>query len=296
MKPIRLRIIVGILGWVTICVASSTQSAPAAKPVILIDDVARFYRVYDAAGVTRTLTNSSATTSIPVQRGFTTSPKFETSRALPSPRLWTSGRKSIRAPSAAWRSWPRRAPARWRQHSTISPASTSGGESLARDDRCRSRPARCRRRVPSGEGVQIGLEALCAVSWLNPKRRGSVRARDRSTNTPTSSNRRAFPDDEHPTVLRIGSHRRVGAEFIAELVPLARLGTPSSRRRPRAMKRKSKARFVHDEDKTRSIQLVQQQHLGKSPATSVTGSGIGSPNPTTGMPPTSAGRCAKSCR
>jgi len=96
-------------------------------------------------------------------------------------------------------------------------------------------------------GVQIGLEALCAVNWMNPN------LEDRFVHLIAHEYAhvqqvRALVDDEHPTVLE-ASLIEGAAEFTAELTS----GEVSSYQfiaRPKGDEKEIETAFVSDEDKT----------------------------------------------
>ena len=96
-------------------------------------------------------------------------------------------------------------------------------------------------------GVQIGLEALCAVNWMNPN------LEDRFVHLIAHEYAhvqqvRALVDDEHPTVLE-ASLIEGAAEFTAELIS----GEVSSYQfiaRPKGDEKEIETAFVSDEDKT----------------------------------------------
>jgi hypothetical protein len=96
-------------------------------------------------------------------------------------------------------------------------------------------------------GVQVGLEALCAMNWLNPN------VEDRFVHVISHENAHvqqapALADNEHPTVLE-ASLIEGAAEFTAELIS----GEISSYQFVASMKGREKeieTAFVSDEDKT----------------------------------------------
>jgi hypothetical protein len=97
-------------------------------------------------------------------------------------------------------------------------------------------------------GVQIGLEALCAVTWMNPDledRFVYVIAHEYAHVQQV----RALVDDEHPTVLE-GSLVEGAAEFTAELIA-GDIAYPFKRTPVEKSKVKEiEAAFVSDEDNT----------------------------------------------
>jgi hypothetical protein len=96
-------------------------------------------------------------------------------------------------------------------------------------------------------GVQIGLEALCAVKYLDPN------VEDRFVHVIAHEyvhvqQVRALVDDQHPTVLE-GSLIEGAAEFAAELISGGVSG-PELRARAEGHEKEIETAFVADEDKT----------------------------------------------
>jgi hypothetical protein len=96
-------------------------------------------------------------------------------------------------------------------------------------------------------GIQIGLEALCAVKYFDPN------VEDRFVHVVTHEYAhvqqvRALVDDPHPTVLE-GSLIEGAAEFVAELISGGVSG-PQLRARFEGHEREIETAFVADEDKT----------------------------------------------
>ena len=96
-------------------------------------------------------------------------------------------------------------------------------------------------------GVQIGLEALCAVTWMNPN------LEDRFVHVIAHEYAhvqqvRALVDDEHPTVLEASLIEGV-AEFIAELIS-GEVSSYQFKTRPKGDEKEIETAFVSDEDKT----------------------------------------------
>lgn len=96
-------------------------------------------------------------------------------------------------------------------------------------------------------GVQIGLEALCAVKYFDPD------VEDRFVHVIAHEYAhvqqvRALVDDPHPTVLQ-GSLIEGAAEFVAELISGAVAG-PELRARAEGNEKEIETAFVADEDQT----------------------------------------------
>lgn len=96
-------------------------------------------------------------------------------------------------------------------------------------------------------GVQIGLEALCATNWLNPN------VEDRFVYVIAHEyahvqQARSLVDDEHPTVLEM-SVIEGAAEFTAELVT-GEVAYAQLRESTKGHEKEIETEFVPDEDKT----------------------------------------------
>lgn len=96
-------------------------------------------------------------------------------------------------------------------------------------------------------GVQIGLEALCATNWLNPN------VEDRFVHVIAHEYAhvqqvQTLVDDEHPTVLE-GSLIEGAAEFTAELIS-GEISSYQFIARPKGDEKEIETAFVSDEDKT----------------------------------------------
>jgi len=192
--------------------AGVAAPAGAVRPVIHIEDVERFYRIYDTAAGHPDAERLQHDYLDPGSPGLH---KFAQLRNI-------SGK-------------------------TIAAALAAHPETYARARRCLAVLPRVRRRlqialaklarlyppaafppitiavgrgrpvgVTEGTGVMIGLEALCATDWLNPdveERFVHVIAHEYGH----VEQLRAIADDEHPTVLQ-GSLVEGGAELVAELI------------------------------------------------------------------------------
>jgi hypothetical protein len=96
-------------------------------------------------------------------------------------------------------------------------------------------------------GVQIGLEALCAVKWMNPN------VEDRFVHLIAHEYAhvqqvQALVDDEHPTILE-ASLIEGAAEFTAELIS-GEVSSYQFKTWPRGDEKEIETAFVSDEDKT----------------------------------------------
>jgi hypothetical protein len=216
MKRIVIGAIIGLacaaIPRVAQC-ANSANSGPAAGPVIQIDDVDRFYKVYDAAG------------------GHPTADQLQHDYIDPG----SEGLHHL-------------AKARNVSGTTIAKTLTEHPEIYSDAKRCMAVLPRVRQRVQAAllelghlypearfppvtivvgrgkpvalggptDGIQVGLEALCATNWLNPNvedRFVHVIAHEYTHVQQAPS----LANDEHPTVLEL-SLIEGAAEFTAELI------------------------------------------------------------------------------
>lgn len=109
-------------------------------------------------------------------------------------------------------------------------------------------------------GVQIGLEALCAVKWYNPN------LEDRFVHVIAHEyvhvqQVRALVDDEHPTVLE-GSLVEGAADFIAKLIS-GGLAYPELPPSARGHEKEIETEFLSDEDKTDISKWLYNSGLDK---------------------------------
>jgi Predicted Zn-dependent protease (DUF2268) len=245
MKPTRVRALAGALACAAIWDATSAGAALAAKPVIVIEDVARFYQLYDATGghpradqlqhdyidpgseglhhlaKVRNVTGASIAAALEKRPEIYSDAK-RCMAVLPNVR-----RRVGAALSNLFRLYP---------EATASPVTIVVG---------RGRPVAIG--GPGGEGVQIGLEALCAVSWLNPNledRFVHVLAHEYAHVQQSP----ALADDEHPTVLELALIEG-GAEFVAELTS-GSVGYSQFKTSTKGHEAEIENAFVADEDKT----------------------------------------------
>jgi hypothetical protein len=248
MKLVRVAAAAGALACAPIGGAMSARAAPpapVAQPIIVIEDVARFYQLYDAAGghlsadqlqrdyidpgseglhhlaKVRNVTGASIAAALEKRPDIYSDAK----RCMAVlPRV----RQRLRAAlSTLFRLYP---------EAKVSPVTIVVG---------RGRPVAIG--GPGGEGVQIGLEALCAVSWLNPN------VEDRFVHVIAHEYAHvqqspALADDEHPTVLELALIEG-GAEFVAELTS-GSVGYSQFKGSTKGHEKEIETAFVADEDKT----------------------------------------------
>jgi Predicted Zn-dependent protease (DUF2268) len=231
--------------WGAAPAATPASPALAPRPVIVIDDVARFYKVYDAAGGHPSADQLQHDYIDPGSDGLHHLAKVRNvtgatiAAALAKrPEIYTDARRCLAvlprvrqrvavALSSLYRLYP---------EAKVSPVTIVVG---------RGRPVAIG--GPSGEGVQIGLEALCAVKWLNPN------LEDRFVHIIAHEyahvqQAQALADDEHPTVLE-RSLLEGAAEFTAELTS-GSVGYSQFKASTKGREKEIETAFVPDEDKT----------------------------------------------
>ena len=224
--------------------ATSSASAPEAGPVIQIDDVVRFYRVYDAAGGHPTADQLQHDYMDPGSEGLH---HFAEMRRISGaaiaknlaehPEMYADAKRCLTV-------LPRvrlRLQAALQQLGHLYPEAKFPPVTIAVG---RGKPVAVGSPVT---GVQVGLECLCATHWLNPD------VEDRFVYVIAHEyvhvqQVRALVDDEHPTVLEM-SLIEGAAEFMAELItgeaPYAQI-----RESTKGHEKEIETDFVSDEDKT----------------------------------------------
>ena len=245
MRRIGVGGMIAALACVAIWGAAPAATRAAPKPVIVIDDVARFYKVYDAAGGHPSADQLQHDYIDPGSNGLHHLAKArnvtgETIAAALAkrPEIYTDARRCMAvlprvrqrvavALGALYRLYP---------EAKVSPVTIAVG---------RGRPVAIG--GPSGEGVQIGLEALCTVKWLNPN------LEDRFVHIIAHEYAHvqqapALADDEHPTVLEL-SLIEGAAEFTAELTS-GSVGYSQFKTSTKGREKEIETAFVPDEDKT----------------------------------------------
>jgi hypothetical protein len=224
--------------------AKSATSVPATGPLIQIDDVERFYKVYDAAGGHPTADLLQHDYIDPGSDGLHHLAKVRNvsgtsiAKTLTGhPEIYSDAKRCM----AVLPQVRERVQAAMLKLRDLYPPAKFPPVTIAVG---RGKP------VGVGSpafGVQIGLEALCATNWMNPN------VEDRFVNVIAHEythvqQARALADDEHPTVLEM-SLIEGAADFAAELIS----GEISSYQFVGTMKGREKeieTAFVPDEDKT----------------------------------------------
>jgi hypothetical protein len=248
MKRIGLGVVIGALVFAVISGAapSATSAAisPPAGPNIQIEDVERFYKVYDAADGHPTAHQLQHDYIDPGSDGLHQFAKLRNisgttiAEALAKHPEMYSGAKRCMAVLPRVRS---RLEVAMHTLGRLYPEAIFPAVTIAVG---RGKP------VGVGSpayGVQIGLEALCATDYLNPNvedRFVHVIAHEYAHVQQVS----ALVDDEHPTVLE-GSLVEGAAEFTAELIS-GEVAYSQFGARTKGREKEIETAFVSDEDKT----------------------------------------------
>jgi hypothetical protein len=223
--------------------ASSPSSAPAAGPVIQIEDVERFYKVYDAAGGHPTADQLQHEYIDPGSEGLhhfgqvrNISGATIAKTLADHPEIYSGARRCMEV-------LPRvrqRLQAAFLELGRLYPEARFPAVTIAVG---RGRPVA----IGGASGVEVGLEALCATDWLNPNledRFVYVIAHEYAHVQQAT----ALAHDEHPTVLKVSLIEGTG-EFTAELisggVAYSDFGASTNGR-----EKEIETAFVSDEDKT----------------------------------------------
>jgi Predicted Zn-dependent protease (DUF2268) len=256
MKRIGIVILIGTLVSPIICGATTGYSSTSG-PVILIEDVDRFYKIYDAAG--------GHPTAEQLQRDYIDSGsdglhQFAKMRNITGDRIAETLTKHPEIYADAKRCMavlPRvrqRLEAALLKMGELYPEAKFPAVTIAVG---RGKPVGVGSPV---HGVMIGLEALCATNWLNPdleERFVHVIAHEYVHVQQV----RALVDDEHPTVLE-GSLIEGAAEFVGELISGAvsnsQLGASTN-----GHEKEIESAFVGDEDKTDLSQWLYNGTMDK---------------------------------
>jgi len=248
MNRICTRVLVGAM----VCAAlsagqtSSAQTAAATSsgPVIQIDDVTRFYKVYDAANGHPTADQLQHDYIDPGSDGLH---HFAEARRVSG----TAIAKNLTEHPEMYSDAKRCMAVLPRVRERLQAALLKLGE-LYPDAKFPPVTIAVGRGKPVAIGspifgVQLGLESLCATTWLNPN------VEDRfvfvlSHEYAHVQQARALVDDEHPTVLEM-SIIEGAAEFTAELIT-GEVAYAQLREATKGREKEIETEFVPDEDKT----------------------------------------------
>lgn len=237
-------IIVGTLAFVVIL--GATRGAQSTDgPVIRIDDVARFYKVYDAAGGHPSAGELQHDYIDPGSDGLHHLARVRNVTGITiaaamakRPDLYSGARQCMDVlPQVR-----ERLGVAFRKLVQLYPEAKTPPVTIVVG---RGRPVAIG--GPNGGGTQIGLEALCAVTWLNPN------LEDRFVHVIAHEfahvqQSPALADNEHPTVLEL-SLVEGGAEFVAELTS-GDVGYSQFKTSTKGHEKEIESAFVSDEDKT----------------------------------------------
>jgi hypothetical protein len=224
--------------------ATSTVPGPAAGPVIQIEDVDRFYKVYDAAGGHPTADQLQHDYIDPGSDGLHHFAKIRNisgttiAKTLAEhPEIYSDAKRCMVV-------LPRvrqRLEAALLKLGQLYPEARFPPVTIAVG---RGKPVAV---GGPASGVQIGLEALCATNWLNPN------VEDRFVHMIAHEYAHvqqapALADNEHPTVLEL-SLIEGAAEFTGELIS-GDVAYSQFRASTKGQEKDIETAFVSDEDKT----------------------------------------------
>lgn len=227
------------------CTASAMVPARQARPAIHIEDVASFYHLYDGTGghptaeqLQRYLDQGSAGLHRLAKLRHVTGAAIATAMAK-RPDIYVNAKRCM----AVLPSGRRRVAAALHELGRLYPEARFPAVTIAVG---RGKPVA----VADDSGVMVGLEALCAVTWLEPNledRFVHVVVHEYAHVQQAIASPKLY-DDEKPTVLE-ESLIEGAAEFIAELTS----GSVSDTDLPGIVRGREKAvetAFVADEDDT----------------------------------------------
>jgi hypothetical protein len=246
------RICVGVVIGNLVCAAilgaaqsaTSKDSGSPAGPVIEIEDVTRFYQVYDAAGGHPTADQLQHDYIDPGSDGLHHLAKARNVSGASIAKTLAEHPEIYSDAKSCMAVLPR-----VRQQLTASLLKLGRLYSEARFPPVTIAVGRGKPVAVGGptSGVQIGLEALCATNWLNPdveERFVHVIAHEFAH----VQQQAALANDEHPTVLT-GSLIEGGAEFIAELIS-GQVAYSHFTASTKGREKEIETAFVSDENKT----------------------------------------------
>jgi hypothetical protein len=225
--------------------AAAAEPGPAqGGPVIEIDDVTRFYRLYDAAGGHPSAEQLQRDYLDAGSEGLHTFARLRditgvriAATLAKDPAIYADAKRCMAVLPAA----RVRLVAAMRRLGELYPAARFPPVTIAVS---RGKPVGVGSPV---DGVMIGLEALCGVTYFDPD------VEDRFVHVITHEyvhvqQARALVDDEHPTVLE-GSLVEGAAEFMAELIT-GSVSEPGVWAEAKGRETAIETAFVSDEDKT----------------------------------------------
>jgi hypothetical protein len=224
--------------------ATSTASAPESGPVIQIEDVTLFYKVYDAAGAHPTAdqlqhdyidAGSDGLHHLAEARRVTGEAIAKNLAARPE--MYSDAKRCM----AVLPRVRERLQAALLKLGSLYPEARFPPVTIAVG---RGKPVAIGSPV---SGIQVGLEALCATNWLNPN------VEDRFVHVIAHEyahvqQARSLVDDEHPSVLEM-SLIEGAAEFAAELIS-GEVSNSQFKESTKGHELEIETAFVPDEDKT----------------------------------------------
>ena len=261
MRRVGVAALIGVLACAAIpgtaCGATAPAADTAAGPVIQTEDVDRFYKVYEAAGGHPTADQLQHDYLDPGSEGLHHLAKVRNvtgtriaEAIVTHPKIYTDATQCMVA-------LPRvrqRLEVALRKLGRLYPQARFPPVTIAVG---RGKPVG----VGSPDtGLQIGLEALCATTWLNPN------VEDRFVHVIAHEyihvqQSAALDDDEHPTVLERSLIEGV-AEFVGELISgeVAYSGLQAS---TQGHEKQIESAFVADEDQTDLSKWLDNSTLEK---------------------------------
>src|SRR5580704_1039286 len=224
--------------------ATSTASAPESGPVIQIEDVTLFYKVYDAAGAHPTAdqlqhdyidAGSDGLHHLAEARRVTGEAIAKNLAARPE--MYSDAKRCM----AVLPRVRERLQVALLKLGQLYPEAKFPPVTIAVG---RGKPVAIGSPV---SGIQVGLEALCATNWLNPN------VEDRFVHVIAHEyahvqQARSLVDDEHPSVLEM-SLIEGAAEFTAELIS-GEVSNSQFKESTKGRELEIETAFVPDEDKT----------------------------------------------
>lgn len=243
MRP-GLGALMSLVAFAAVSAMAGGASARPDGPVIEIDDVGRFYKIYDAAGGHPTAEQLQRDYLDPGSDGLH---RFARLRDITGARIATT----LSAHPEVYVDARRCTAVLPRARQRLAQALGKLGE-LYPDAKFppvtiavgRGKPAAVGSPV---DGVMIGLEAMCAADYLNPNvedRFVYVIAHEYAHVQQVQ----ALVDDEHPTVLE-GSLVEGAAEFMAELTA-GKVGDVAAPALAKGREKEIETAFLADQDKT----------------------------------------------
>jgi hypothetical protein len=248
MHHIRLRILLGAIACAALSSghtgAAQTSAAPASGPDIQIEDVNRFYKVYDAADGHPTADQLQHDYLDPGSDGLhhlaearRVSGTAIAKNLAEHPEMYSEAKRCM----AVLPRVRERLQVALLKLGQLYPDAKFPPVTIAVG---RGKPVAIGSPV---SGVQIGLESLCGVTWLNPNLEDRF-VRVISHEYAHVQQARSLVDDEHPTVLEM-SIIEGAAEFVAEQIS-GEVAYSQFSESTKGREKEIETEFVPDEDKT----------------------------------------------